>query len=723
MITASNPDRLYDLLPAIYRTRDAESGYQLRALLQVISEQVNLVDADIARLYDNWFIETCQDWVVPYIGDLVGYAPLYQTGEPTPVNDQRAQLRERILIPRGDVANTVRLRRRKGTLAVLEELASTVAGWPSRATEFYRLLSYTQNINFLHLHRGRTVDIREGDALANLRGPFQHFAHGVDIRGIATSHSSELYNASDVGVFVWRLKSYTVTQAPALCLDEEGPNCFLFSVLGNDSQLFNRPQPTAGAASGKLNFPVPITRRDLAARKGVANYYGDGKSIAIWLDYPRKLVPSDQIVAADLTDWTYRPLPGNVAVDPVLGRIAFPPTTARRSTVWVSYSYGFSADMGGGEYGRPVSEAASSQLYLVGEQESFNHINDAIKQWQTDAPVNAVIEITDSGVYAEPVNLTLNAGQTLQLRAANRKRPVVRLLNWQTSQSDDLTITGAAAENGKPTSWFVMDGIIVTGRGVQVQGELAGLLIRHCTLVPGWGIDQCCEPTRPMEASLELDGDVACVRIEHSILGAIEVNRDEALYNPVTIHISDSILDATSEERVAIGAPEKLCANAVLDIRRTTVFGRIEARSFTLAENSIFMGAIRVCRRQQGCMRFCYVTEGSRTPPRCECQPELVETAAVALAKSEGLSLADRTNWPISERLRVRPQFNSVRYGNATYCQLADACATEITSGADDQSEMGAFHDLYQTQRASNLGARLDEYTPAGMTAGIRFAS
>jgi hypothetical protein len=36
---------------------------------------------------------------------------------------------------------------------------------------------------------------------------------------------------------------------------------------------------------------------------------------------------------------------------------------------------------------------------------------------------------------------------------------------------------------------------------------------------------------------------------------------------------------------------------------------------------------------------------------------------------------------------------------------------------------MGVFHDLYQPQRAANLRARLDEYTPAGMTAGIIYAS
>jgi hypothetical protein len=73
--------------------------------------------------------------------------------------------------------------------------------------------------------------------------------------------------------------------------------------------------------------------------------------------------------------------------------------------------------------------------------------------------------------------------------------------------------------------------------------------------------------------------------------------------------------------------------------------------------------------------------------------------------------------------LRVEPDFNSTRYGTPTYCQLADACAGEITRGADDESELGAFHDLYQPQRDANLRTRLDEYSPAGMNAGIIHAT
>ncbi|MBA3240146.1 MAG: hypothetical protein H0T60_02880, partial [Acidobacteria bacterium] len=131
-------DRLYDLLPVVYRQRDSETGEPLRALLQVIAEQVNLVEEDIAQLYENWFIETCEDWVVPYIADLVGHHIVYEAGEPGASTTAGGAERNRILIPRREVADTIGLRRRKGTLALLELLARDVAGWPARSAEFYQ---------------------------------------------------------------------------------------------------------------------------------------------------------------------------------------------------------------------------------------------------------------------------------------------------------------------------------------------------------------------------------------------------------------------------------------------------------------------------------------------------------------------------------------------------------------------------------------------------------
>src|SRR4029077_7661497 len=133
--------------------------------------------------------------------------------------------------------------------------------------------------------------------------------------------------------------------------------------------------------------------------------------------------------------------------------------------------------------------------------------------------------------------------------------------------------------------------------------------------------------------------------------------------------------DATGPERVALGAPEAVCAYATLTVVRSTVFGQMQTLAIELAENSIFMGSILACRRQQGCMRFCYVTPGSRTPRRYECQPDLVHRAGADLFQKGDLTAAERDALQESEQLRVEPEFNSTRYGMPTYCQLTHTCA------------------------------------------------
>ena len=71
--TRYTKDELYNLLPAVYRQRDTElAGKPLESLISVIAEQVQYLEEDIEKLYNNWFIETCDEWVVPYISDLVG---------------------------------------------------------------------------------------------------------------------------------------------------------------------------------------------------------------------------------------------------------------------------------------------------------------------------------------------------------------------------------------------------------------------------------------------------------------------------------------------------------------------------------------------------------------------------------------------------------------------------------------------------------------------------
>ena len=758
-------DYLYELLPVVHRARDVERGYPLRALLRVVNEQVNVLEDDISQLYENWFIETCEDWVVPYIGDLIGYRPVHDAGDPGSLDSLEGRSRNKILIPRREIANTIGFRRRKGTLALLELLANDVAGWPARAVEFYKRLAWTQHVNHLHPYRGQTANLRDGRALDFVGGPFDPVAHTVDVRRTISHRTLGHYNIPSVGVFVWRLRPYSVTHAPAYSLRN---HCFTFSTLGHDTRLHAKPEretePTHIAE--EINLPTPIRRRALEERvserplktRASSVYYGEGKSLVIYApDWPAKgavqPVPRDLVVPADLTDWQYRASHGEVAVDPVLGRIVFPTGQLPKRGVWVTYHNAFSADLGGGEYSRSLTEPIAFALYRVSKDHPgagvFETINAALVRWRQDqqalgaepagdaeketwraekARLNAaVIEVFDSAAYTEAVAVVLEAGESLQIRSATRTRPVIRLLDYMAERPDAFTVTG------KKASRFKLDGLVVTGRGMQVigpdpndaaacaQGDLCDVTIRHCTLVPGWGLECNCDPKEPNEPSLELLNTSAKIVIDHSIVGSIYVTADEVQTDPVDISIADSIVDATSRKREAIGAPNLPLAFARLRIVRSTVIGTVSTYAIALGENSIFTSHVRVGRRQMGCMRFCYAPPGSRTPRRYHCQPDLVIAALDEIVPP--LTADEKLLQRARESQRVRPRFNSRRYGNAAYCQLAGDCAEEITRGADDESEMGVFHDLFQPQREANLRARLDEYMPAGMEAGIIFAS
>lgn len=753
-------DRLNQLLPAVHRMRDADQKYALQALLRVVAEQVNVVEDDIRQLYRNWFIETADDWVVPYIADLIGYRAVSDTGQTGNVTTNEGRTLNRVLIPRREVANTIAYRRRKGTLALLELLANDVAGWPAHAVEFFQRLGWNQNINHPHPDRAQTVDVRHVGKLDLIGGAFDPYAHSVDVRRIDSQRTVGCYNISSVGVFVWRLKPYSVTRTRAHCVDRLCPSGYTFSVLGQDAPLFINPVPESDETdiSHELNVPAAIRREAFA--KHPEHFYGAGKSLAIWVEGwagvdGTQPVPVEKIVPSNLTDWQYLPPAGHVAVDPVLGRFAFPADFDQvpRKSVRVSYHYAFSADIGGGEYARGIFDPSPREIeapdptdltrtipqtvaptvYRVGLNQPNIRIGEALNRWRKDKPLDAVIEITDSGVYVEPITIRVNAGHTLQLRAANGARPIIRLLDWQTDQSDALTVVLCR------DSRFTLDGLLVTGRGVQVHGPQrdkpedprdpicgAHLIIRHCTLVPGWGLDCDCVPAYESQPSLELFHVRANVHIEHSILGPIQIHEDEVKLDPIPVSISDTILDAISSEREALGAPGYDEAHAVLTIRRCTVFGIVDVHSVCLAENSIFTNCLNVARRQIGCMRFCHVPYGCRTPRRYHCQPDLAAQAIEDQLRADALANGDSAPSDAAveiakefERLRVRPQFNETRYGLPAYCQLADTCADEIKRGSDDESEMGVFHDLFQPQRESNLAARLDEFTPAGTDVGI----
>src|SRR5262249_571636 len=159
----------------------------------------------------------------------------------------------------------------------------------------------------------------------------------------------------NVGIFLYRLWSYTVSDAPVYTVD---PLRFQFDTLGKNIQLFSDPVPETEIShlAEPINVSAPITRRALSRdmkNTPASLFDGVGKSLSV----PIAGAPVDRqrISICDLSDsgagWAHTP-PADIAIDPVLGRIALAAAASPLGSIRVSYAYGFSDDIGGGDYER-----------------------------------------------------------------------------------------------------------------------------------------------------------------------------------------------------------------------------------------------------------------------------------------------------------------------------------------------------------------------------------
>ena len=673
-------ERLFELLPALYRIRDIERAAPgqegaLRSLLSIVAEQLAVLEEGLDQHHDDLFIELCAEWVVPYIAELVGAQGV-------------GDLPGSRFSKRAFVANTISYRRRKGTASVLEQLAGDVTGWPSSAVEYFERLATTQYLNHLRPGNLAFAAVKDAAAFEMVGSAFDRVARTADVRRIEPLRGR--YNIPNIGLFLFRIGSYAVTDAPAAPLDLRR---YFFDPLGRNLQLYNKPEVELEIThlAGPANVPLPITRRALHRSK--AAYYGPNRSFTLF--FGASAVDPNDIIVCDLSDtaagWAHVPAP-KIAVDPELGRIAIPETFSPPTSLRVSYHYGFSAEMGGGEYDRETSFIEDVDPVTVPEEQP------TIQLALADAMMtHAVVEVISNDRFAESVDIRAgsNTGRLVEVRAKDKLRPTL-------CPASEWTITGREGTE------VTINGFLFGSGRIHVPvadadgnaNELSVLRIRHCTLLPD---------TRPAVVDLPPDGGGPRLIIE---IPNVVIEIDDTIVGAITavagahVRIRNSIVDAASETAAAYSGGTQ-GAGAELRIEDSTIIGTVHTEVMTLASNTIFLAAatgttppVLADRLQEGCVRFSFVPPGSRVPRRHRCQPASADDAA-----------------------RVRPIFTSVRCGDAGYGQLAPSTAPEIRRGADDGAEMGAFHDLQQPQRIAGLRASLDEYLRFGLEAGIFLAS
>jgi len=140
--------RLLELLPGIYRQRDTQLSLDvapapapLQTLIGVVGGALDDLYDTVHALWDDHFVERAQAQALPLLAELFGVRLLS-----TDPHTQRAL-----------IARIVGWRRRKGTLATLEDVLSDTSGWDAEVDEGFR--SVIATLDFAHLApwRGRTA--------------------------------------------------------------------------------------------------------------------------------------------------------------------------------------------------------------------------------------------------------------------------------------------------------------------------------------------------------------------------------------------------------------------------------------------------------------------------------------------------------------------------------------------------------------------------------------
>ncbi len=495
---ASSRKSLFQRLPEIYHIKDAEQSppHQLRAYLDIMDE-INAAMADnIEALYHDFFIESCDDWVIPYIADLLGVSHL--SGDP---HDLRA-----------DIAHTTRHRRRKGTLGAIESLTFSLTGWAAHAVELRERIHWNQHLNHQRpdaggappipraIHRagningsvrGGTLNLRDPAQLSFFNGPFDPFAHLIDIKPTQTGRQS--YNLPNLAIYLWRLQDYTLPVIKAdislipgediVAIAADSPTAASTGVrldvhpLRQPMVLFNTHRYDPGAEPLNLTspdaVPGPMPRARLSDNTVSGNsaayisllYYQTSPPAApgedrtgLSIHLPDTLMREWTIRGANLCAWENGLRPSlqqnEIVIDPEHGRILFGPGGADAvsdansiaQNVYLSPTLAFSGSSQGTVGALPITRnnAPAGTLQISFERdENNNPAADGSALTRTLANLQnitraRIIEIQDSRTYTLDIDAIagrgeegdrrfLNLGRSFTLRAAAGQRPIILL--------------------------------------------------------------------------------------------------------------------------------------------------------------------------------------------------------------------------------------------------------------------------------------------------------
>jgi hypothetical protein len=566
-------DKLWALLPEVYRAQDSPMLDQpgpLHELIRRLAVQVAVVRRNLDRLWEDQSIEACEDWVIPYIAALVDTNLV-------PAMDARGQ--------RLDVANTINYRRRKGTLGLVEQLAADVTGWECRAVEFFRVLTRRRHgldpaigrpadspdpagARRLELAEGLVglltgtplggyADLRNAAGAASTNTAFDEFHHRLDVR--RGQGALGWYGIPKLGVFLWTSVSIAVDRATPVKVSGCERHC-AFDPTGRQTALFAADdRPATGFGEGwrplaEWQVPGPITQLlyDAVALADAIPPMPGGWPDPLASLWPASLSVTPLDSGAPLDD-------DAVDVWPEVGRFKLLPAVVGED-VEVGYRYGLPAEIGAGPYDRrqacvttPPDPAPVARV--PGGSDIALH--DALAAIAGSGTAIVTDGLTSTAVA--DVGTSQPIGQ-VTIRAADEGRAVI----VPKQPAAPWTFVGDAPGPGDATARLRLEGVLLSGADIVLQGRFAEVTLSCCTLDPGtsgelrdpaviWEPAVDLRPLSPTRVWIE--GAVRQLTVQRCITGPIRVRQAGFVE---TLSISDSVVQGLPASDSRLLAPEQV---------------------------------------------------------------------------------------------------------------------------------------------------------------------
>jgi hypothetical protein len=690
-------EKIWEWIPSTYRHEDrlADPPYVLRAIIEILARQAAIARRTSDRLWEDQFIQTCDDWAVPYIGNLLGTRLIGSL-------NRRGR--------RVDVARTISYRRRKGTPVVMEMLIQDITGWEGVVVESFKRLARSRHRldpeparsagALTRTPPGGSADLRVGRAGDVLDGPFDDMAHTADFRRIEGLQGR--YNIPKLNFFLHRLFAFEVIMATPWDFGEQR---FSFDPSGRDIPLFRPSQRIDNpnwTPVQEWQLPAPIPCRLLEQFR--SNLIPEAAALVVGPSEDAAAIPAGSIRAGNLGAWSLPTAPGIEAfIDPVLGRFVLTSVPPDEDKVYaLRYYYGFSGEVGAGTYDRSLSVLEEGVTDFDGGPDQPGPVAGF------SLPAIGAHQFINSKTY-QPVNSSLDKIKELVLQAANQQRPYLKLVSG--AERTQWIFKGAPKDSDVEVRTLTLEGLWLgilppdlppdlDGEFTPVEallileGNFDRVRISHCTLDPG-GERARIEPNISHvipSVSLEIRGQVKELIIESSIVGVIRESASET--DPCSagkIVIRDSIVQSLLPGTAAIETRV-----AELTLERVTVFGDVSVNLLNATE-TLIQGTVRVLDNQHGCFRFSTAndTPDKRMPRRYES--------------------------PLFAPQVTNHFFTSRRFGDPGFAQLSVTAPDTVARGAENRSEMGVFNSLLNPLKRDDLETKVFEFMPFGLIPQLIF--